>query len=148
GRPVDWRRRAGWADRPGAAVRAFTVSLDTDRAVEILPGMPLAGGRFPFSQMLPTAELIALHGAHALVPRTTPYRRLDPTAELVDLGPEVLPDVRALVLLDGRGVADGTFFSFVHTADTPAGVQRLFRVDARPDQRGRAQMVELVVLLP
>jgi len=98
--------------------------------------------------MEPTADLIGQYGANGLIDRTTPYRRLDPSATTIDLGPEVLPDVRALVLLDGRGATGGAFFAFVHHSDKEAGVELLLRVNASEGENRRAQMVELVVLMP
>jgi hypothetical protein len=129
-------------------LRAFTVHTTDDHQVVIEPGIRLQGGRLTLPAMEPTDDLIARYGPDGLVDRTTPYRRLDPTTSTIDLGPEVLPDVRALVLLDGRGAADGAFFAFVHHSDKEAGVEQLLRVNASEGQSRRAQMVELVVLMP
>ena len=129
-------------------MRAFTVHTSgTDRTV-IEPGIRLEAGRLVLPGMEPTPDLISQYGPNGLVDRTTPYRRLDPTSTTIDLGPEVLPDVRALLLLDGRGSDDGAFFAFVHHSDKEAGVELLMRVNASEGERRRAQMVELVVLMP
>jgi hypothetical protein len=127
---------------------AFTVHTGDESRVSIEPGIQLEDGRLTLPGMEPTADLIAQYGPNGLIDRTTPYRRLDPTAATIDLGPEVLPDVRALVLLDGRGAADGAFFAFVHHSDKEAGVEQLMRVNASEGEGRRAQMVELVVLMP
>src|SRR5262249_32843340 len=127
---------------------AYTVRPSDDGSVVVESGLRLERGRFALPQMLPTDDLLATHGENALVPRTTPYRRLDPDTPTVDLGPETLPDVRALVLLDGRGATNGAFFAFVHHSDGEAGVRHLIRWNAREGQNARAQMVELVVMLP
>ena len=129
-------------------MQAFTIHPADDGRVAVEGGIRLVGGQFPLDEIKPTAELLAAYGPDGLVERTTPYRRLDPDAQTVDLGPEVLPDVRALVLLEGRGTADGAFFSFVHHSDKEAGVEQLIRVNARTGSEQRAQMVELVLLLP
>ena len=127
---------------------AFTVHTNDDGQITIEPGIRLEAGRLVLPGMEPTADLIAQYGPDGLIDRTTPYRRLDPTATTIDLGPEVLPDVRALTLLDGRGSAHGAFFAFVHHSDKEAGVEQLMRVNANEGERRRAQMVELVVLMP
>ncbi|HEY3108213.1 MAG TPA: hypothetical protein VGL23_05640 [Chloroflexota bacterium] len=129
-------------------MRAFTVHTGDDGRIVVEPGIRLEGGRLTLPAMEPTADLLAQYGPDGLIDRTTPYRRLDPTATTIDLGPEVLPDVRALVLLDGRGAAGGAFFAFVHHSDKEAGVEQLMRVNASEGERRRAQMVELVVLMP
>jgi hypothetical protein len=126
---------------------AFTVRPADDGSVTIERGLRLDGGGFHLSSLLPTADLTATHGPNALVERVTPYRRLDPLVETVDIGPEVLPDVRALLFMDGRQTSDGVFFSFVYTSDVGAGVQRLLLINTREDD-GPAQMSELVVLQP
>jgi hypothetical protein len=127
---------------------AFTVHTGDEGQIWIEPGIRLEAGRLALPGMEPTADLIAQYGPDGLIDRTTPYRRLDPTATTIDLGPEVLPDVRALVLLDGSGAADGAFFAFVHHSDKEAGVEQLMRVNASEGERRRARMVELVVLMP
>jgi hypothetical protein len=127
---------------------AFTVHVADQGQITIEPGIRLGAGHLPLPEMEPTADLIARYGPDGLVDRTTPYRRLDPTSVTIDLGPEVLPDVRALVLLDGRSAVGGAFFAFVHHSDKEAGVEQLLRVNASEGEKRRAQMVELVVLMP
>jgi hypothetical protein len=127
---------------------AFTVHITDQGEISIEAGIRLDAGQLPLPEMQPTAELIGRYGPHGLVDRTTPYRRLDPSTVTIDLGPEVLPDVRALVLLDGRGAASGAFFAFVHHSDREAGVEQLLRINASEGEDRRAQMVELAVLMP
>jgi hypothetical protein len=129
-------------------MRAFTVHPSDDGDVIVEAGIRLADGRFPLPQMQPIPELLAQLGPDTLLRATTPYRRLDRETNTIDLGPELLQDVRALVLLDGRTSSSGAYFSFVHHSDTEAGVEVLLRVNAREGTEQRAQMVELVVLLP
>jgi hypothetical protein len=129
-------------------MRAFTIRPSSNGHVAIEAGIRLEAGQFPLDGMQPTPDLLARLGGDGLVDSTTPYRRLDPTAEVIDLGPEVLPDVRALILLDGRASDNGAFFAFVHHSDKEAGVEVLLRTNARAGTGRRAQMIELVVLLP
>jgi hypothetical protein len=129
-------------------LRVFTVHPSADGGVRLESGIRLQDGRFPLPQLQPTDDLLAKIGPDGLVERSTPYRRLDRDADVINLGPEVLPDVRALLLLDGRGSSSGAFFSFVHHSDTEAGVDVLVRTNAREGQDARAQMVEVVLLYP
>ena len=130
-------------------MRVYTVHPSADGGVRLEPGIRLQDGRFPLPQLQPTDDLLAKIGPDGLVERATPYRRLDRDADVINLGPEVLPDVRALLLLDGRASTSGAFFSFVHHSDTEAGVDVLVRTNARDGQEEqRAQMVELVLLYP
>jgi hypothetical protein len=129
-------------------LRVYTVNPAADGGIRLEPGIRLQDGRFPLPQLQPTDDLLARIGPDGLVERATPYRRLDRDADVINLGPEVLPDVRALLLLDGRGSSSGAFFSFVHSSDTEAGVDVLVRTNAREGQDQRAQMVEVVLLYP
>ena len=127
---------------------AYTVTPRDDGRVEIAPGLRLMDGRLPLPQVRVNDDLLAEVGPNGLVGRTTPYRRLDPDAAKIDLGREVLPDVRALVLLDGRLMARPIYFSFIYGSDSDAGVERLAGINLRAGEDVGAQMVELVVLNP
>src|SRR5579884_995203 len=127
---------------------AYTVTPHDDGRVEITPGLRLTDGRLALPQIRANDDLLAEVGPDGLVTRTTPYRRLDPDEAKIDLGREVLPDVRALVLLDGRYMSSPIYFSFIYGSDSDAGVERLVQVNMREGEDVGAQMVELVVLHP
>src|SRR5437879_2417927 len=110
-------------------MHAYTVTPFDDGRVEIAPGLRLQGGRLTLSQARANDDLLAEVGPDGLITRTTPYRRLDPEAGQIDLGREVLPDVRALVLLDGRAMTRPIYFSFIYGSDSDAGVERLIAVN-------------------